>query len=124
MWQQRRFRKLLNIIERLPRHSHYIEAIADDEEVARQVALAGSDDEKPVRRMREWSVEVEILVAIAERLGVNITAVQASAGIKQPLKLPTLPRPRTAIDRWRELSRREQHSSIVARLLPDNPGHP
>lgn len=113
---------MLNLIERLPRNSHYIEAVSDDDEVAR--AMAGLPERPPQRRLREWSVEVELLVAIAERLGVNIQSVLAAGGVKKPPRFDALPRPKTAMDRQRSAARHERHRSIVARVLPDQQGHP
>lgn len=122
-WRSRRWRRLLNIIDRLPRDSAFMEAMADDDELAdRMVRARGRTSEgktKPVRRMSDWSPTVEMLTAILDRLGELVQAVAALGGAK-PGKLPRAPYPVTALDRARNRQRVETHTSVVARVLRRN----
>lgn len=65
-------------------------------------------------RMRDWSPEMEILVAAVDRLGEVIRAVVAAQGGKPP-KIPAMPRPRTASDKLRDP--RVQHQKILSKVM-------
>lgn len=117
-WQSRRWRRLLNVIDRLPRHSAYFEALCDDEEMAEHLARQPEPkDTKPRRRMSEWNATVELLTAVLNRLGELTQAVAALGGAK-PRKVPSAPYPVTAIERIRNRKRQDKHRSLVARVLP------
>lgn len=117
-WRRRRWRRLLNIIDRLPRDSAYFEALCEDEDLA--VRMAGMPEPKKrqaTRRMGEWSPTVEILTAILDRLAELTQAVAALGGAK-PRKVPRAPHPVTAVERVRTRNRQRSHESLVARVLP------
>lgn len=122
-WQSRRWRRLLNIIDRLPRHSAYFEALCDDEEMAEHLARQPESKSQPRRRMSEWSATVELLTAVLNRLSELIQAVAALGGAK-PRKVPSAPYPVTALDRVRNRKRLEKHRSLVARVLPHKANPP
>lgn len=121
-WRSRRWRRLLSLIDRLPRDSAYVEALSNDEEFA---ALFPADDTpgQPVRRMADWSPAVEMLTVIVDRLGEVVQAIAALGGVK-PRKLPRAPRPVTAAERLAARRRREGHQSLVARVLPNRTNKP
>lgn len=123
-WASRRWRRLLNLIDHLPRNSHYAEAVVNDEEMAELQAADIDPSEKPKEQpppLREWSIEAELLARIADRVGVEVDATIASAGGK-PIRMGPVMRPETAIDRKvreaRERNRIKIHESLVAQLLP------
>ena len=117
-WRSRRWRRLLNIIDHLPRTSAYREAVADDDDLARLLLrYAPPEPGRPQRRMSDWSAEVEVLTAVLDRLGELVQAVAAVGGAK-PKKVPPAPRPVTAYERARGNRRAERHRSLVARVLP------
>lgn len=116
-WRSRRWRRLLNFIDGLPRHSAFIEALADDEEYAAMVVEAGWPERSPHPRLSEYTPEREALDAVVDRLGEVVSAVIAAAGVRPP-KIKPQPRPRTAVDRLRARKRRLDHESLVAKLLP------
>lgn len=117
-WRARRWQKLLDIIERLPRHSAYIEAITDDELIAERLALEPPPtDTSPRRRMSEYNAEVEMLSLLADRIAELIGTVAASRGIR-PRKIPPAPRPVTAMERVRQRRRHATHRYLVSKLLP------
>jgi hypothetical protein len=115
-WRRRRWRKLLNLIDHLPRDTAYVDAVADDELVAE--AMADQPD-PPVRapRMATWSPEVELLTALLDRVAELIHVVAMTAGAKPGRRTPA-PRPVTALDRVRQRRRETQHQRVVAKLLP------
>jgi len=116
-WRSRRWRRLLNIIDRLPRHSAYVEALTDDEEFAEAMLAQGIPPGKATRRLADWSPTVELLTGILDRLAEVTQAIAASRGVK-PRKIVRAPHPVTALDRIRQRRRYETHRSVVARVLP------
>lgn len=121
-WRTRRWRRLLNIIDQLPRESRYFEArVNDDESVAMALEAEATGVSRgttePVRRMADWSAEVELLTIAVNRLGEIAQAVAMLGGAK-PGRLPLAPIPTTAFERVRRRKLTKQHKSLVARLLP------
>ena len=114
LWRSRRWRRLRNLIEGLPRNSAYVEAVAADEELAATLPDAPGEQ---VERWSEWSPERDTLVVIADRIGQLIAAQVAAAGGRPP-KVAPLPRPTTASARVRQARRWQQHQRLVAQLLP------
>lgn len=120
-WRGRRWRRLLNLIDRLPRNSGYVEAVANDDLVAEQILdRPQPEGEKPQRRMSEYSADVEMLSVIADRLSEMINVLAAVNGAK-PGPMQHAPRPVTALERVRERRRVTKHRAIVARVLPRKP---
>jgi hypothetical protein len=119
LWRARQWRKLLNLIEHLPRNSFFNEARANDPEVAEYLATQplGESEE----RLSNWDSTVEMLALIADRLGLVATITAAAAGYKD-LKIDPVKRPTTEIQRVRESSEestgRRLWGSLKHRLLP------
>lgn len=108
---------ILDFLEHLPRTSAYHAAIADDDDLAAE--LARRPEQKPgPPRLTEFSPEVEALAAAVDRLGA-ITNVLIRAYGGTPGKLQPYPRPQTALERARRRDRFERHKSLVARVLPN-----
>jgi hypothetical protein len=92
-----------------------VEAVSLDEELAEQVI--NNPDPAPrgdPMRMREWSPELEILTAMADRLGDVIQAVIAAQGGKPP-KIKPMPRPKTAVEKLRDP--RRQHRRTLSKVM-------
>lgn len=119
LWRQRRWRRLLSLIERLPAASHLAEAQSDDEDLAR--ALLGKPQSEYRPRISEWSPVVAELNNVVDRLG-ELTATLVAVNGGKPPRVRPRPRPYTAIDRVRWQMREQQHASLVARLLPHSTG--
>lgn len=116
-WRSRRWRRLLNLIDTLPRNSAYVEAITQDEEWASMI-LADPPDKTPPRvRMSEFSPEVERLCDLVDRVTELIQTTVAVAG-GRPKNVKPAPRPSTAVERVRKRRRESTHRSVVGRLLP------
>lgn len=114
LWRSRRWRLLLNLIDRLPRESHYVEAMLDDEQYA--LLVADMPLSEPERRMREWTPELEALATVADRL-VDVIDVLSIANGGKASELRRSIRPVTAIERVRNRQRQRKHEALVARVL-------
>lgn len=119
-WRRRRWRRLLNIIDHLPRHSLFIEAVTQDEAIAEQLLDNPPKDQpasKPTRRMSEWSPVVELLTVAVNRLAELTQAVAAIGGAK-PRKITPAPFPETVLEKLRKRRRDRNHRALVALVLP------
>jgi hypothetical protein len=118
-WRARRWRRLLNRIDRLPRNSKFIEAMVRDEELAERLAQNDDDgDRRPERRMADWSVEVEIMTMIFDRLGELGQIFVAGMPGGKPRRVEPAPRPTTAIRKYKDRNRQQRHLALVSQLLP------
>lgn len=112
LWVARRWRLLLNVVDGLPANSHYVAALADDDELAENSPEPTSPS---APRLTEFSPDA---AAIIDRLGDVISAVIAAAGGSPP-KIAPYPRPVTAAERARKRNRWLAHDDLVARVLPN-----
>ncbi len=108
---------MLNLIDHLPRNTAYHEALVNDEDLAERLLDRPDVDRPATRQMRDFSVEVEVLSVLTDRIGELIQAVAATKGAK-PKPLRAMPRPATALQRLRARKRMRKHDSVVARMLP------
>lgn len=123
-WRSRRWRRLLNIIDHLPRDSAYFEALTEDVDLAERIASRPEPKSSaPKRRMTDWSPTVELLSAVVDRLA-ELTQAVASLGGAKPRKLPCAPRPVTAMERVRNRKRYEKHRALTERVLRRSPAEP
>lgn len=99
LFRRRRWRTLLNLIDGLPPNSHFVDALANDEEA--MSALIDAPETAARERMAEWSPEVQKLAVVIDRLGELIQATVAAGGGK-PSKFKPQPRPMTALDAARQ----------------------
>ncbi len=117
-WRGRRWRKLLSLIDALPRNSHFYQALLDDEQVAASILDAEDDSPGSPRRMAEWSYELEMLTNIFDRQGEQIAVAMAAAGVRKPARPKPAPRPKTGVDRVRARRRENQTRRLAAVLIP------
>ena len=120
MFEAGRWGFLLNLIDHLPRTSAYVQAMADDEELAAELP----EDEGGPRRdvpLREWSSQVELQAAIFDRLGELINAVIVGNGGK-PSRVDPWPTPVLASQRVQAKRRRELADQMAAKLWPKREG--
>lgn len=120
-FRARRWRRLLNLIEGLPVNSAYMEARAEDEEMARLMPYQLLADAKPKVRWTDWSPEVARLARIEDLLAdLGRILIQINGGGAG--RRTTSPRPESAFDRIKRERTMEQHRSLVSRLLPHPEG--
>lgn len=108
-------RRLLNLIDHLPRTSAFSHAQSQDDELAEQ---APESDAEPGVPLTEWSPEVEALAVVVDRLADVANAVIASQGGK-PTRVQPYPRPVTAFDRVRAKRRDKAYVDLKSKLFPD-----
>jgi hypothetical protein len=107
-------RQVLALIDRLPRDSHFIAALADDDDLADE--LADEDDgPPPPPPLTEWSPVVDRLTAVVDLLGQLIATTAGAAGAKAKPP-PPQPRPVTARDRAKRRRREFKRSLISDRI--------
>lgn len=107
------WRKLANLLDRLPLSSAYREAWSNDPEVAD--FLLDQPEPPPSRPqvpLSEYDTQTALLADVLDRLGDVIVAVVGSAGGKPP-KLPPAPRPVTGVERARARRERLAHEALV-----------
>ena len=110
--------EILDYLEHLPRTSAYHTAIAEDEDLAEQ--MADIPDQKPgPPRLAEFSPEVQVMAEVRDLLATLINVQIARAG-KRPSKVKPYPRPVSAVEQVRQRHRYQQHRSLVAQLLPSS----
>lgn len=129
-WRERRWLRLLDVIDRLPSHSHYSAAVANDEEHARLIADAmaaaksrGEEQEDTGPALTAWTPEVAALTRLIDEVkNLRYTTLAVHAGKKAGDPPKPERRPITALEkatRAAEFRRRKAaHESLVARVLP------
>lgn len=102
------------MIDHLPPDSHFIAALAEDDEAAEHVDL----DAKPKPpKLTEFGPEVQALAALHDRIGALIQVTWASTGKSKAPRLQPYPRPVLAIERRRRRQRLDKHERIKGLLL-------
>lgn len=129
LWRDRRWRKLLNLIDHLPRESWFSEAVSNDEEHAQMVAdaRAKAEIEEEVGTnhppMRTWTPEVAVLTDILDAIRSNTHTLAAVNAVGKNVPSPSpAPRPTSALERAMKVAkfdrRKAAHEKLVARMLP------
>jgi hypothetical protein len=114
-WRARRWRKLMNLIDQLPRDSRYVEAQLQDEDLAQ--VLVALPTQVAARRLSEWSPELEVLVTATDRLADIVNVLLLTNG-GTAVRFTPAARPQTAADRLKARHREQQHTWLVDRLIP------
>lgn len=118
MWRARRWRELLNYIDRLPSASHFIRALSEDDEYAEAViASRGDRDEPYAPALSEWTPEVDLLARISDGIGSLIAMYSSAHG--STVRPAPAPRPRTAFERVRARMAMTRHTKLAAKVLPN-----
>lgn len=133
LWRARRWTLLLDLIDRLPAHSHYASTVSMDKEhaemLAQQLAAQPEDEaaEKTGPSLTGWTPEVAALTNIFDavrQVQHTLVAVNSEKG-KTPEAPKPAPRPSTpleaAIKRAQHERRKAKHEALVARVLPPRP---
>ncbi|HVX20880.1 MAG TPA: hypothetical protein VHB02_06010 [Acidimicrobiales bacterium] len=116
LWRERRWRLLLNLIDHLPTATHFMEAVAMDEELARarEATAAARAGRRRTHRISEWTPEVAVGADIHDLLVLLLAATTGKDGPR----LPFYPRPQTAAGQLEAARRQAMHEQTVRRLLP------
>lgn len=135
LWRERRWVRLLDVIDRLPAHGWYSASVSNDEEHAKMMAESvaarkrdGQDKESAGPSMIGWTPEVSVMTNVLDAVrGVQHAVFAAQHGKKAGEPPKPSPRPITALERALKRSdfnhRKAKHEALVKRLLP-NKGKP
>lgn len=118
LWRSRRWRRLLNLIDHLPRTSFYYAAVANDEEHVEQIVAAreGHPQEDSGPSLTEYDGTAERLDRIADLMQQNTAATIAAAGAKPPMFQPQA-RPTTAFEKVAHRRKAAKHQQLTSRLV-------
>lgn len=107
---------MLDLIDQLPSASRLGQAVMDDPDAARALAV---ESDRPRERwspqLREWDLDAALLAEIRDRLGEVAQGIAALGGAK-PRRVKPFPRPVTEVDRLRERSRQEAVRDLIKEL--------
>jgi hypothetical protein len=106
-------RQVLNLVDRLPRHSHYKAALADDDDLA---DLIDENEPPPKPPLTDFSADHQLLNIIADRLGELIRTTAQVNSTKRVPPVQPLPRPETALHRKARRRREYKRALITDRL--------
>lgn len=128
MWRARRWRTLLDVIDRLPPWSQYAASVSSDPEHAKMLAeqvSKGAGSEKPKDRpaLTTWTPEVAVMTSILDAVRqLDYHVCGFKLGKKAGAPPEPAPRPVTplqaAMERARYDRRQSAHEKLVARVLP------
>lgn len=129
MWRARRWREILDSIDRLPRATWTYQSMVNDPDYAEAMAEARAnakdegDDEPPSRPLVESTPEVAAISDLIDAVNaLRVTYIMANKkeGSPDP-KIPPYPRPRTLLDTMTEKAKRKArwaaHESLADRVL-------
>lgn len=108
--------EILDYLEHLPSTSAYHAALAEDEDLARQMLDEPPPAPRPPR-LTEFSPEVQALAEVRDLLSA-VLAVLVKANGGKPHKPKPYPRPVTALQRLKTRMRYSEHLDLVRRVLP------
>jgi hypothetical protein len=112
LWRARRYAYILAIADRLPRDSHFVAAVADDDEIA-----TGDEPKAAPPSLTEFGPVTERLTGIYDLLGILIALQSAPPGKKPRLPRP-LARPVTAAQRARDRAAEADRQFLASKLFP------
>lgn len=130
LWRERRWIKLLDLIDHLPAHSHYSATVANDEDHARMVAEAiqarrasGEPVEDRGPSLVGWTPEVAAITRLIDATNaVRHAVIAVQVGKKAGAPPEPERRPKSALEKAlkrAEFNRRKAaHEALVARVLP------
>lgn len=119
LFRERRWRRLMNAISRIPRASYYWQSAMNDPETAKAIeeqrAKKGSKAKGfPVS---EYTTTVQVL-ADQNNLIKNLTTAVIAAGGGKPKTPETYPGMISLLDRMKTEVRKSEHEKLSARVLP------
>jgi hypothetical protein len=106
-------RQVLNLVDRLPRHSHLAAAMANDDELAE---LIDEDAPAPAPPLTDFSADHQMLTLIADRIGELIRTTAQANSTKTVPPIKPLPRPETALQRKARRRKQAKRDLITDRL--------
>lgn len=105
------------MVEGLPRDSHYVAAVADDDEVAEQAGPQPSKRQPPP--LTDWTPEVERLTNLEDLIRNLVALANAQVSGKNPKPPKPSLRPETALQRIEKRMDRAEYERLARVLFPD-----
>lgn len=109
------WRKLRVLMQKLPSTSLMNEAMAQDDELAREFADTIGDHKDTGPRLAEYTLAVERLDVLSDKVS-SLTATVVSAFGGKPGRLRPAKRPETAFTRVRDERVRSRHNSLLSEV--------
>ncbi|TDD97646.1 hypothetical protein [Actinomadura rubrisoli] len=107
---------ILDFLQHLPSTSAYSAALAEDEDLAKEL-LDEPDRAPSPPRLTEFGPEVQALAEVRDLLA-SVLAVLVKANGGKPQKPKPYPRPVTALQKLKRRMRYSRHLDVVRRVLP------
>lgn len=107
----------LNLIDHLPRTSAYVQALAEDEELAADLPPEVGAGRRAMPH-REWSPEAEIMAGVYNRVG-DLIDVLAQVNDNRPPRLERWPGPVSAWQKVQSERSRAAVDEMAAKLFPE-----
>lgn len=119
LYKERRWVRLLNLIDSLPQASRLTQAMMDDPEVAEQILdLTDSQtQEEWAPPLSQYGLQEQYLAQIVDGIS-TLAALVVSVGGGKPDRPKPTPRPRTQLDVIRERRSRETQLEIISLFAP------
>jgi hypothetical protein len=129
LWRSRRWRRLLNLIDKLPRNTHYHQAVlADPEHLAMldRVRAKGDPGPAPLPPLATWSAEVDMGANIRDAILelkdvlVRVNTDKKNQGKLKPVTWTARPgRAQTSdLSTLSSDEKLQTHARLVGKLLP------
>ncbi|GJF06604.1 hypothetical protein [Pseudonocardia sp. D17] len=112
--------KLLRLAGQLGRHSRYIAALHDDDEIAPLLVAAHDDSgEEPRMSLVGWTHERELLTELLQSVrALQATVIGIVSKSGKPPEVPPARRPRTLVDDLRRRADRDQAETVIQLFNP------
>ena len=111
---ERHWATFLELLEQLPPGSHYIAALADDDDLAEQMLAARKGSPEAPPSLRDWDATQSKLTALLD--GVQALCALTARMESAP---PPMPRPVTAADRLEQARKDKKRDGALMKLLGD-----
>lgn len=124
LWRNRRWKRLLRLVDNLPRNSRFAAAVANDEDHVRAVikATEGQPKTSSAPSLADYTLESELLMEVVDLLQSNIHAVLAGAGAKGLGKIKPRRRPETAYQDVQLQMAQESYEKVRAKIMRGRQG--
>ena len=110
----RHWATFIELLEQLPPGSHYLAALADDDDLAEQVLRDRKANPHAPPSLREWDGTQAQLTQLIE-----LTQALCAITARLETSLPPPPRPITAADRLEQQQRKANMDDLLTGLLGD-----
>jgi hypothetical protein len=124
LWRARLFKRILRLIDQLPRNTRYAHAVANDPEHVEAIlkATGGQPGKAKGPSIADFTLESELLMEIFDAVQQNTNAVLAAGGAKNLPKLKPRRRPDTVHEDVSIRQAQSAHAKLVKKIFGGRPG--